>query len=376
MVAGAPRPRHGVAPVRGDARTGGPPRRRLAGRSLAPASTGVRVAFGLVFVISPPRAGSTLLTRVLHAMPEVLGGPEPHIIPPLAHQGWWRPVHAAPYDPLRAARGQRAFVSRLPAGEADYLAACRAMTDHLYARLRDAERPSARLVVDKTPQHALCLPFLTRLYPDARYLVLTRHPAAIASSYARSFFAGDHRAARRHDPILERYIPPIARLLRERPVALLHLTHESFVTRPEVELRRICDFLGVPVHPEALDYQRAAVPPGPGDPTGVGRHRRPVADGLDAWVHDLARPAAFAEVRAQLDVLADEDLETWGTPRAGLWDALHRAGQLPPPRPLPVRHALRRWLLVTLRRDIDHRPHGRLVRAVHEASAVLLRGAS
>ena len=35
----------------------------------------------------------------------------------------------------------------------------------------------------------MVLPFLTRLYPRARYVVLTRHPLAVASSYANSFFA-------------------------------------------------------------------------------------------------------------------------------------------------------------------------------------------
>ncbi len=333
----------------------------------------------LVFVISPPRAGSTLLVRVLHAMPEVLGGPEPQLIPPLAHQGWWRPVDAAPYDPLRAAQGQRDLVARLPRGDADYLDACRAFTDRVYAALRAAERPAARYLVDKTPQNALCLPFLTRLYPRARYLVLTRHPAAIASSYAQSFFAGDHDAARRHNPVLERWIPPMARLLRERPVPLLHLSYEAFVTRPEAELERICAFLGLQPRPDALRYGAVPMPAGLGDPTGVNRHDRPVAERVDAWVDDLSRPDALAAVQAQLDGISDEDLDTWGYPRARLFYALAQASprsprRRPPHRRRLSRHALQRRLLVALRHDIDRRPHGRIVAAMAELSAVLLRG--
>jgi hypothetical protein len=42
--------------------------------------------------------------------------------------------------------------------------------------------------LDKTTANALVLPFLQRLYPDAKYVVLTRHPLAVFSSYANSFF--------------------------------------------------------------------------------------------------------------------------------------------------------------------------------------------
>ena len=67
--------------------------------------------------------------------------------------------------------------------------------------------------LDKTPANALVLPFLQRLYPDAKYVVLTRHPLAVFSSFANSFFDGDWEGAHAFNPILERYVPAMATFL-------------------------------------------------------------------------------------------------------------------------------------------------------------------
>lgn len=328
----------------------------------------------LVFVISPPRAGSTLLLRILHAAPGIHGEPEPHVIPPLAHLGPWRRVDRAPYDPIRSQEGLRAFVARLPDGEAGWLRAARAYADSLYGDMLDAS--GARLLVDKTPANALCLPLLQRLYPDARYVVLTRHPAAIALSHADSFFGGDLAAACAHNPVLERWLPPMARWLRQRPVPLLHLSYEALVTTPQASLDRLAAFLDHPLPATALDYQQVAAVDGPGDPTGVHRFTRPVPDRVDAWVEGLADPARFAVVARQLAGISSEDLAAWGTPRSQLWAPLQQARPDAWRRAAPTwqRYRLQRRALVALRRDIHRRPHGRLLAGVKLATEVLLRG--
>src|SRR6266446_2641579 len=107
--------------------------------------------------------------------------------------------------------------------------------------------------LDKTPANALVLPFITALYPRAHYVVLTRHPAAIFSSYANSFFDGDYAAAQRFNPILNRYVPAMARFLRERPVPLIQVSYEELVQQPEAVMRRVFDFLGLGFEPETIE---------------------------------------------------------------------------------------------------------------------------
>ena len=200
----------------------------------------------LILVIGPPRSGSTLLMRMLSSHSAIYSRAEPHLLTPLAHLGYFETVDTAPFDHLQAQQSVREFVAELPGGEADYLAACRAYTDILYGRMLVARGKGKPFFLDKTPANALVLPFISKLYPGARYVVLTRHPAAIWSSYANSFFDGDYVAARKHNPVLNRYVPAMASFMREQPVPYVRVGYEELVQNPEQEMRRVFEYLGVP----------------------------------------------------------------------------------------------------------------------------------
>jgi len=333
----------------------------------------------LVFLISAPRSGSTLLARMLGAHSQVFAPAEPHLMPPLAHLGLHERVRVAPYDPIITQRGLRELVSLLPGGEADYFAALRRATDALYAGALSAS--GRQLFVDKTPAYALVLDFLLRLYPQARYLVLTRHPIAIWSSVVDSFYDGDHEAAHQHNPILERYVPAIARFLREGRAPTLHVRYEEIVRAPEAQLRAICEFLGLGFEPGMVEYGRASGPAlhtdrGLGDPVTVDRETRPTTRSIDKWQEALAQhPERLVQCRDIAARLTDPDLERWGTPGPELRREL--AALVPhgaPSRSRQSRYALERRLLVFLRRSIRRHPRlGTLVRQLSTLCDVLLR---
>ena len=334
----------------------------------------------LLFVIGPPRSGSTLLMRMLSSHSRIYSRPEPHLLTPLAHLGYYDTVDKAPFDHLQAQQSAREFVADLPRGEEDYLDACRAYTDILYGRMLAARGRGKPIFLDKTPANALVLPFIAKLYPRARYVVLTRHPAAIWSSYATSFFDGDYEAARKFNPILNRYVPAMARFLREQPVPLVRVAYEDVVQRPAEEMRRLLDFLGLPFEPGVIEYGKHDLDAkGLGDPITVNRHDRPVTASVEKWAHELASdPAKLAIVRDMVERINDADLETWGFPRPGFFapvEAARQAGPRPLPRPpLFDRYRLERKVLVLLRRNIQHNAFGRVVKRVRLACDVLLRG--
>ncbi|MBY0399573.1 sulfotransferase [Myxococcota bacterium] len=343
------------------------------------------VAERLVFLIGPPRSGSTLLARMLGAHSAVVAPEEPHLITPLAHLGFYASVDAAPYDPVITRQAARTLVAALPGGEAAYLTALRAYSDAIYAGLLAARpAPSDRpaLLLDKTPAYSLSLDFLARLYPRARYVVLTRHPLAVWSSYVDSFFDGDDRVAHAHNPLLERYVPAIARFLREPPGALHRVRYEALVRDPEGHARALADFLGVGFEPAMVDYGSAAEGArestrGLGDPMTVARETRATTKSVSKWAEAAAgRPERVGLYREILARLFDADLETWGHPRAAIEAELDRIDLQgrPAPRPALTRYSLERKLLVALRRVI--RPGNRLgaaVRKLREVCDVLLR---
>lgn len=277
------------------------------------------MATTLLFLLGAPRSGTTMLERVLSSHSLIRGGPEPHLMTPLAHLGVWGNVSKAPYDHIVAALGQKAFVEQLPAGEADYWAACRAYSQHLYDRYMHGSGKAVCL--DKTPEYATVLPFLCKVWPDAKYVVLTRHPAAVFASFANSFFDGDFELTQAHDPIVERYVPALAAFMRQSKVPFLHVRYEDFVRDPRLSLQRIHDFIGVPYEPSTLDYSKGAGSGnGLGDPIGVKRYKEPSTLSLDKWAEELAAdPAKFAFLKSLVLRVDPADLSQLGYPAETLW---------------------------------------------------------
>ncbi len=327
----------------------------------------------LVFVVSPPRAGSTLLQRMLGAHSEIFTHPEPHLITPIAHLGPYGNVDKAPYDHVNAAEAMRSFIADLPRGEEDYLDALRAYADTLYGRMLSTKPEKSRFL-DKTPAYALVLPFLAKLYPRAKYVVLTRHPLAVFSSYANSFFDGDYAAAHAFNPILERYVPAMAEFLENRPVPLCHVAYESLVANPERELERVFAYLGLEHQPEAVEYGKGPeMKKGMGDPITVGKHSRPVTDSVEKWAAELAAdPAKLALTRRMIDAIDPVHLETWGWPKERVFEAVERAGG-DVPKPARNSYTFQRRVMLALKKDIHTRPHGKIVRKLKYYCDVLLR---
>jgi hypothetical protein len=284
----------------------------------------------------------------------IRGGPEPHLMTPLAYLGVWGRVDKAPYDHIVAAIGQQAFVKSLPRQEQDYWQACRSYCDVLYSAHMAQARES--ICLDKTPEYTTVWPFLTKVYPDAKYIILTRHPAAILASFANSFFDGDFTLAQRHDPILARYIPALAGFLRQTEVNFVHVSYETLVRDPEQCLKKICDYLEIPFEPEAVNYggkqDRQAAEAGLGDPIGVGQHSRPNDSSLYKWVEDYANDARKVDILRQAIARLDPaDLSTIGYPEPIIWEPIERVEghHMDTKSPKLTRYRLQRKLIIGLR---------------------------
>jgi len=332
----------------------------------------------LVFIIGAPRSGSTLLARMLGAHSRIEAPAEPHIMTPLAHLGYYDRIDQAPYDPIISQIGIRELVADLPHGEEDYLNALRQYTNALYAGL--LEKHPADLLLDKTPAYALVLDFLVRLYPNARYVVLTRNPMAIWSSVIESFFDGDHEMAHRHNPILERYVPAIARFLRERPAPIHPVRYEELVKAPEEHMRSISEFLGLDFEQAMVNYGDAghatSAARGLGDPMKVASEKRPTTGSVAKWAEQLSgQPDRIAQCEEILENLDEADLETWSFSRETLKEQIAAVDPSGPRKagPKMSRHVIERKLLLAARRRVGDNAIGRLVRRVREVCDLLLR---
>lgn len=329
----------------------------------------------LLFVISSPRSGSTLLQRMLGSHSQIFTHPEPHMLTPLAYLGYHDTVDKAPYDHINAAEAIREFVSGLPNGEADYLDALRAYTDTMYGRMLATS--GKKMFLDKTPAYALVAELVVKLYPNARYVVLTRHPLAVLSSFANTFFEGDYSRAHEFNPILERYVPAIAKFIRAKTVPTFVVRYEDLVLDPASWLADTFRFCGLEHEEAAIEYgKHDHIKKSFGDPVTVNKHDRPVTDGVEKWATELATDPTKLEIsRRIVDSIDPADIETWGYPMADFWAPVERGGngQRPEPPPLFNTYRLKRQIILALKKDIHENQLGKAVKKVRYFCDVLLR---
>ncbi|MBU0595569.1 sulfotransferase, partial [Candidatus Bipolaricaulota bacterium] len=130
----------------------------------------------LIFLISQPRAGSTLLQRILGSHPEVHTVSEPWLM--------LHPFYATRAEGIDTEYSQRiarvgvgSFMEEMPNGRDDHDEGIRRMYAHLYTRALDGSGKSRFL--DKTPRYYLIIPDLLRVFPEARFILLFRNPLAV-----------------------------------------------------------------------------------------------------------------------------------------------------------------------------------------------------
>jgi amino acid adenylation domain-containing protein len=287
-----------------------------------------------LFVLSPPRSGSTLLRVMLAGHPQLFAPPELELL-----------SFETLADRRAAFAGRNSFwlegavralmeIQGCDAEAAEALVAAMeaegATTGELYRRMQEWIVP--RLLIDKTPSYALdpeVLARAERLFGGARYIHLVRHPLAMIRSFEEArldqvFFRFAHRFSRRQLAELiwtlsEENI--LAFLAGVAPERCYMLRFEELVERPEEELRRLCGWLEIDFHPAmAAPYEH----PESRMTDGIHPWSRMLGD-VKFHDHRAVDPAAAHRWR---EAMKDHVL---GGPAAGL---AARLGYTPPGQPL------------------------------------------
>ena len=116
-----------------------------------------------------------------------------------------------------------------------------------------AESKHKKIFIDQTPWYGQGIDILNELFPNAKYIHMIRDGRDVSISYARTPWW--------HDDIgqnLERWHAEVRQIIDSsnqilNPNQMLQVRYEDFVEQPEVELRRICEHLGVKFEYAMLD---------------------------------------------------------------------------------------------------------------------------
>ena len=189
-----------------------------------------------LFIVGFPRSGTTLLDTMVGRLPGAQVLEEQPMIPTLE----------------QAIGGLASVPALAPDALADLRARYWAMVEDLGASA------TADLTVDKHPLHMARMPLIHRLFPEARILLVERHPYdVVLSCFMANFrpnqamlsFTDLEEAARTYDAVFTAWSQAEARL----PLTVHRVRYERLVADPAAELRAALDFIGADYTPELID---------------------------------------------------------------------------------------------------------------------------
>ncbi len=218
-------------------------------RVLPPPSAG-RMLTRPVFIFSPPRSGSTLVRAILGSHSQLYGPPEL----PLMHMN-------VQVDTKWIQTSIKAL--NLTKQELDHLLWDRVLAETL-------ARSGKRVAVIKTPSNVLIWSRIAEIWPDARFIFLLRHPAAVVASLHKSWDTKWHTAGTGSLEKVTAHSVRYMRKVEEARNGLIGHTvrYEDLTTDPETTVREMCAFLRIRYEPGMLEYGEFAdfrVAPGLGD---------------------------------------------------------------------------------------------------------------
>jgi hypothetical protein len=184
-----------------------------------------------VFLLSSMRSGSTLLRMILDSHSAIYAPPETHLATVNV---------VCPNETVRAGMAELGFTETELTG---------LLWDSvLHTAL---QRSGKTTLVEKTPHHVLAWDRIARCWPDARFIFLLRHPAAILDSWARSWPDDDPAKALE---TVQQYVSSLRDAMSILPGHTVR--YEDLVSDPEPQAKALCDFLGVGWEPAMLEYGR------------------------------------------------------------------------------------------------------------------------
>ena len=236
-----------------------------------------------IFILSLPRAGSTLLQRILSVHPAVSTEAEPWFLLPffyaLEEEGTF-----ADYSHLGAQRAIQEFIEKLPNGITDYYQAINQASISLYEK---AAGSNARYFLDKTPRYTLVSKHILRAYPDAKIIFLWRNPLSVLASINETWGRG-HWLPYSYKVDLYAGFDRLFQAYQEAGQRSISVNYEKLVTDPENEIRRICIYLDIPYTESMIrNFSGKTFNGHFGDPTGVKKYKAVSSSSLDSWKNVL-----------------------------------------------------------------------------------------
>ncbi|WP_269526169.1 sulfotransferase family protein [Coraliomargarita parva] len=236
-----------------------------------------------IFILSIPRSGSTLLQRILTGTSECATLGETSLLLRLLGE----PKDISRYSSYREQNIEIAkddIRKNWNGFDDSYRRHVRFLMEDIYTNLAEGKR----FFIDKTPRYTLIIDEIYKTFPDAYYILLFRHPLAVAASLSNTFRSG-HWWLDNHRADLTTALDKLYAFHKahEATPNVTSIRYEDLVADNKRTLLKINEMLGIKEFETPEDVQLSTTNRGRlGDPTGISKYKNVSMDSLEKWIDD------------------------------------------------------------------------------------------
>lgn len=261
-----------------------------------------------LFIFSLPRAGSTLLQRVLSADPKISTVAEPWILLPMIYPLKESGVEAE-YSHRLTNRALQDFITQLPQGRDDYYEAIGSAVSSLYEK---SAKSGSDYFIDKTPRYSLVSEHIINIFPEGKFIMLWRNPLSVIASLIETFGGGKWVL---HHFKSDLY-PGVLNLIdtyNANQDKCLAIKYEYLVSEPEKNLQKISSYLDIQLDSECLtSFSGIRFEGRLGDPTGINQYMTLDRTPINKWKDAINNPLRKWWCKRYLKWLGRDNLALMG----------------------------------------------------------------
>lgn len=266
----------------------------------------------LVFLISQPRAGSTMTQKILGGHSGIHTQSEPWI---LLH-----PLHALREDNINASYNQNYyrialedFCANLPGGKEQYIETIAAAYYSFYESI--LEQNNKNIFLDKTPRYYLIIEELLEYFPESKIILLIRNPMAVLNSIISTWSGNDlsKLANFKQDLLLAPEI--FVKYMQKGSGNILSVKYENLITAPDDAVRDIARYLDVEYEAGMINYGDEPAADGEwkfGDQETVYKKIKPDAKHAEAWINAMHEPQIWRLQKEYFEALGPDIFQSLG----------------------------------------------------------------
>ncbi len=272
-----------------------------------------------IFLLSTPRAGSTLLQRIIARHSDIATTPEPYLL--LPHVYAMKPDGlVAQYHQPHLVKGFNDFFEYLPNGRESYFEQVRKFILSMYS---EASRGKS-FFLDKTPYYDLIVEEVIALFPNAKFIFLFRNPLSAIASTVEMWGQGEWRLFLVHEAMTWGLVNLVDAAMKHHQNGLM-VSYEKLVQEPVAQVRRITDYLEVDFEPAMIDsFTDIDFRGKMGDPTGSVQYDSVSRQPIEKWKKVMSGPLRKRWCRRFLETIGEDRLSFMGYDYQQLIEELNR----------------------------------------------------